>query len=72
MLVLRTLALLVPLSLAVAPAPAGNDGRGCIVMPVADPEIGAFFAKLERDQSTGAARICAMFRNDASRGGIWP
>jgi len=63
------LAFLLPLSLAVAPAPAGMESRGCLAAPIADPDIAASFARLERLQSPTAARICAMFLNDASAAG---
>ncbi len=63
------LALLIPLSLAVAPAPAGMEHRGCLAAPIADPDIAASFARLEQLQSPAAARACATFLNDMSAAG---
>jgi len=62
----HVLALLVPLSLAVAPAPAGIEARGCLTLPIGDPEIAASFARFDQTQSAAAASICAMFLNDNS------
>jgi hypothetical protein len=54
---------LMPILLAAAPAPAGNDNRGCGLPSVRDPEIRASFDRFDRGQSAGAAMICGMFLN---------
>lgn len=58
---------LVLTSLAVAPAPAGVESRGCAGVTILDPDIKASFARFDAAQSPAAARICAAFFNDASR-----
>ena len=54
------------LSLAVAPAPAGVESRGCISVPILDPDIRASFARFDATQSPPAARLCAVFFNNAA------
>lgn len=53
------LSLLVLLGLAVVPAPAGNSSAGCGFAPATDINI----QRLDRTQSAGAAKICAMYLN---------
>ena len=63
---LRHAALALPLLLAVAPAPAGTQVRGCApLVASADPELHASFARFDRAQSAAAAKICALFLNSA-------
>jgi hypothetical protein len=63
----HSLAMFVPLvllSLAVAPAPAGIESRGCVGVTILDPDIKASFARFDATQSPYAARICAAFFNN--------
>jgi hypothetical protein len=53
------------LSLAVAPAPAGIESRGCVGVTILDPDIRASFVRFDRTQSPPAARLCAAFFNTA-------
>ena len=55
---------LLPVLLAAAPAPAGNDSHGCGLPTVRDPEIRASFARFDQNQSAAAAMICSIFLND--------
>ena len=56
---------LVPLVLAVAPAPAGLQTRGCgIAVASSDSELRASFERFDRVQSSTAARTCALFLNN--------
>ena len=66
MRIVAILALVLPVSLAVVSAPAGTQRRGCVAVDITDPDIAASFARLDRMQSPAAARICAVFLNDAS------
>jgi hypothetical protein len=52
------------LSLAVAPAPAGIENRGCAGVTILDPDIRASFARFDTTQSPQAARLCAAFFNN--------
>ena len=64
MLSFRLMLTLVPLVLAVAPAPAGLQTRGCgIAVASSDPELRASFERFDRLQSPTAARTCALFLN---------
>jgi len=64
MLSLRLMLTLVPLLLAVAPAPAGLQARGCgIVIASSDPELQASFERFDRVQSPTATRACTLFLN---------
>lgn len=64
MLSFRLMLTLVPLVLAVAPAPAGLQARGCgIVVASSDPELRASFERFDRVQSPTATRACALFLN---------
>ena len=61
----RVVVMLLPLMLAVAPAPAGSQRAGCSILVVSsDPELRASFERYDRGQSPTAARICALFRNN--------
>ena len=60
---------LVLLSLAVAPAPAGIESRGCVGITILDPDIKASFARFDKTQSPQAARLCAAFFNNAPLSG---
>jgi len=51
------------LSLAVAPAPAGIESRGCVGITILDPDIRASFTRFDTTQSPQAARLCAAFFN---------
>jgi hypothetical protein len=51
------------LSLAVAPAPAGIESRGCVGATILDPDIKASFARFDHAQSPHAAGLCAVFNN---------
>lgn len=55
---------LLPILLAAAPAPAGNDSHGCGLPAVRDPEIRASFERFDRNQSAGAAAICGIYLNN--------
>jgi hypothetical protein len=53
------------------PAPADNgrmdtraSGCGPAISHITDPGLRAGFASFDRQQSAGAAKICAIFRND--------
>ena len=60
----RLMIMLVPLVLAVAPAPAGLQMRGCgIAVASSDPELRASFERFDRVQSPTAAKACALFLN---------
>ena len=60
----RLMLTLVPLVLAVAPAPAGLQARGCgIAVASSDPELRASFERFDRVQSPTAAKTCALFLN---------
>jgi hypothetical protein len=60
----RLVIMLVPLVLAVAPAPAGLQTRGCgIAVASSDPELRASFERFDRMQSPTAAKACALFLN---------
>ena len=60
----RLMIMLVPLVLAVAPAPAGVQTRGCgIAVASSDPELRASFERFDRVQSPTAAKACALFLN---------
>jgi hypothetical protein len=60
----RLMIMLVPLVLAVAPAPAGLQTRGCgIAVASPDPELRASFERFDRVQSPTAAKACALFLN---------
>jgi len=61
---------LMPILLAAAPAPAGNDSHGCGLPAVHDPDIRASFERFDRNQSAGAAMICGLHLNDNQAGGI--
>jgi hypothetical protein len=64
MLTPRLMIMLVPLVLAVAPAPAGLQARGCgIAVASSDPELRASFERFDRVQSPTAAKACALFLN---------
>jgi hypothetical protein len=52
------------LSLAAAPAPAGIESRGCVGATM-HPDIKASFARFDATQSPQAARLCAVFFNNA-------
>ncbi len=54
---------ILPILLAAAPAPAGNDNQGCGLPQIRDPEIRASFERFDRAQSAGAAMVCAMYLN---------
>ena len=61
---LRVSAILFPLVLAVAPAPAGLHMPGCgIPIASSDPELRASFERFDRGQSPTAAGACALFLN---------
>ena len=61
----RLMIMLVPLVLAVAPAPAGVQTRGCgIAVASSDPELRASFERFDRVQSPTAAKACALFLNN--------
>jgi hypothetical protein len=61
----RIAVMLLPLVLAVAPAPAGSRTAGCgIVIASSDPELQASFERFDRVQSPTAARICTLFLNN--------
>jgi hypothetical protein len=61
----RLMIMLVPLVLAVAPAPAGLQTRGCgIAVASSDPELRASFERFDRVQSPTAAKACALFLNN--------
>ena len=63
----RLMIMLVPLVLAVAPAPAGLQTRGCgIAVASSDPELRASFERFDRVQSPTAAKACALFLNTIS------
>jgi hypothetical protein len=51
--------------LAAAPAPAGIESRGCVGATILDPDIKASFARFDATQSPQAARLCAVFFNNA-------
>ena len=60
----RLMIMLVPLVLAVAPAPAGLQTRGCgIAIASSDPELRASFQRFDRVQSPTAAKARALFLN---------
>ena len=60
----RLMIMLVPLVLAVAPAPAGLQARGCgIAVASSDPELRASFERFDRVQSPTAVKTCALFLN---------
>jgi hypothetical protein len=61
---LHILLVLIPVLLAAAPAPARNDSQGCGLANVRDPEIRASFERFDRNQSAGAAMICAIYLNN--------
>jgi hypothetical protein len=53
------LALTSLVAIAAVPASTGADQNGCGIAPMAD----ANFKRLEREQSPGAQKICAMYLN---------
>ena len=55
-LVLGALALF---AVAASPAPTGGSVKGCGLGPLGDPNLD----RLDRVQSPGAARICALYLN---------
>ena len=60
----RLMIMLVPLVLAVAPAPAGLQTRDCgIAVVSSDPELRASFERFDRVQSPTAVKTCALFLN---------
>jgi hypothetical protein len=62
----RLLIILLPLAVAVTPAPAGLQARGCgIAIASTDPELRASFERFDRRQSPRAATACALFLNTA-------
>jgi hypothetical protein len=61
---------LMPVLLAAAPAPAGNDSHGCGLPAVQDPEIRASFERFDRNQSSAAAMICGIYLNNNQAGGF--
>ncbi|MGA2126816.1 MAG: hypothetical protein ABSG76_11760 [Xanthobacteraceae bacterium] len=61
---------LMPILLAAAPAPAGNDSLGCGLPAVQDPEIRASFERFDRNQSTAATIICGIYLNNNQAGDI--
>jgi hypothetical protein len=64
--------LLLIVSLAVAPAPAGTESRGCVGVSILDPDIKASFARFDQTQSPHAARLCSVFFNNAALQGALP
>jgi len=61
---------LMPILLAAAPAPAGNDSLGCGLPAVQDPQIRASFERFDRHQSAAAAMICGIHLNNNQAAGI--
>jgi hypothetical protein len=61
------LALLPVFALTAETAPAGSEGQGC-GMRVFDPDLRAAFARFDRAQSTGAAKICMLYLNSMTTG----
>ena len=59
------LALLPILALTAETAPAGSQAQGCGVQAI-DPGLRAAFASFDRNQSAGAAKICALYLNSAA------
>ncbi|HML15053.1 MAG TPA: hypothetical protein VK456_17235 [Xanthobacteraceae bacterium] len=55
-------------ALSSVPAPAGSASGATetcgLPIAVQDPDIRAAFARFEQNQSAGAAKACAYFRND--------
>jgi hypothetical protein len=63
---LRLVMLVLPVLLAVAPAPAGMERSGCgSVLASSDEEFRASFERFDRMQSPTAAKVCALFLNNA-------
>ncbi len=60
------LVMLLPLVLAIVPAPAGLQTRSCGIVATSDPELRASFERFDRVQSSTAARTCALFLNNTS------
>ena len=56
-------------ALSAVPAPAGGasgTAETCgLPIAIQDPDIRAAFVRFEQNQSGGAAKACAYFRNDA-------
>jgi hypothetical protein len=65
---LRTvlLALLPILAMTAETAPAGSQGPGCGVQAI-DPGVRAALERFERTQSAGAAKVCALYLNNADQ-----
>jgi hypothetical protein len=58
---LRLGTILLPLVLAVAPAPGGLQAPDCgTAITSADPELRASFQRFDRTQSPTAAKACAL------------
>jgi hypothetical protein len=57
-------ALLPILALTAETAPAGSEAQGCGVQAI-EPGLQAAFARFDRTQSAGAAKICALYLNSA-------
>lgn len=64
------LAALATVSLLSASVPAGSSmsaSAGCgPVIDIRDPGLRALFERFEQTQSSSAAKVCAIFRNDMS------
>ena len=60
------LALLPIFALTAETAPASSEGQGCGV--AFDPDLRTAFARFERAQSSGAAKICALYLNSMTPG----
>jgi hypothetical protein len=61
------LALLPIFALTAETAPAGSEGQGCGVQAF-DPDLRAAFARFDRAQSSGAAKICMLYLNSTTPG----
>ena len=61
------LALLPIFALTAETAPASSEGQGCGVQAF-DPDLRPAFAHVERAQSSGAAKICALYLNSMTPG----
>jgi len=60
------LALLPILVMTVETAPAGSPSQGCGVQ-VVDPGLRAAFERFDRNQSSSAGKICALYLNSSAR-----
>ena len=57
---------MIPLALATALAPLGSGGEPVcgVAVEIQDPGVRASFARFDRQQSAGAAEICAHYRDE--------